>query len=320
MADLMKLIGGLSHDHATALQWFLSRAGETVRWDEIKKYAEAGPRLVTQAKGIYKPAYMDYALSVRQTLNSPYADLDIERHENGDWYYQYFQENENPAMRDREATNRGLVRCWNDQVPVGVLIQTKPKPGVEYEVIGLAYVTNWEDGWFTLEGVGNRLYQTDGPQSEAEKAVIEVERAHQDEPFDVSSNTEMRRRAIAEVVRRQGQSKFRSQLLNAYGGRCAITGCNAIQALQAAHISPYLGDAANHVQNGLLLRADIHTLFDLGLLSIDPQSMTVILSPSLGETTYGVLQGKKLLLPEGGANRPSQEALQIHLDWTGIVA
>ena len=50
--------------------------------------------------------------------------------------------------------------------------------------------------------------------------------------------------------------------MDAYGGRCAITGYDVEEALQAAHIVPYLGPQSNTVNNGLLLRADVHNLFD----------------------------------------------------------
>ena len=83
----------------------------------------AGERtlLATQAKGIYKPGWSDYALSVRQTLGSPYPDRDPEIRTDGTWSYAYFQENPNPAERDREFTNRGLVACLRDGVPVGAM-------------------------------------------------------------------------------------------------------------------------------------------------------------------------------------------------------
>ena len=60
--------------------------------------------------------------------------------------------------------------------------------------------------------------------------------------------------------------KFRDALIGAYAGRCAITGCSVLDILEAAHITPYLGPDTNHVTNGLLLRADLHTLFDTCLL------------------------------------------------------
>jgi predicted restriction endonuclease len=62
--------------------------------------------------------------------------------------------------------------------------------------------------------------------------------------------------------------------------------------LEAAHIFPYRGPQTNHVTNGLLLRADLHVLFDLGLLRIDADSLTVELDPILNGTSYAELSGR----------------------------
>lgn len=56
-------------------------------------------------------------------------------------------------------------------------------------------------------------------------------------------------------------------VLDAYGGQCAITGSDAGPALEAAHPRPYRGVDSNVISDGLPLRGDIHTLFDLGLLA-----------------------------------------------------
>ena len=315
----IKRVGG---DHATALHWFRDHAGQTLSWTAIKAQAESGPRLVNQAKGIYKPHYTDYALSVRQTLGGPYADREIERRADGSWTYDYFQENPDPALRDREATNRGLVKCMEDGVPVGVLLQTKPKPGVEYEILGLAMVTDWNEGYFRLEGNPHLLQPDLEPQSAAEDARFqaETELATTEPVFDPSASREdLRTRVVAEVVRRRGQPKFRAVLLRAYGGRCAITRCDAAEALEAAHISPYLGDASNHVQNGLLLRADIHSLFDLGLLAIDPSTRKVLLSEALEKSSYAEFIGKRLVRPEQPHDEPSEDALRQHCHWAGFL-
>jgi hypothetical protein len=73
--NLDSAIAKAEGEHAEALRWFKDHAGHTVSWQEIKDHADHGPRLVTQAKGIYKPHYTDFALSARQTLDSPYADM-----------------------------------------------------------------------------------------------------------------------------------------------------------------------------------------------------------------------------------------------------
>lgn len=99
------------------------------------------------------------------------------------------------------------------------------------------------------------------------------------------------------IVLRQGQPEFRKNLLKAYNYRCAITGCNAQEALEAAHIRAYSETGNNHPSNGLLLRADLHTLFDLNLISIEPETMTVHIAPKLRSTFYGELHGECLQLP-----------------------
>jgi putative restriction endonuclease len=315
MPNLSDALGKASGEHAIALRWFRDQTGRTVSWSDIQAYAEKGARLVTQAKGIYKPRYMEYALSVRQTLDSPYADKEVQRRPDGSWVYPYFQENPDPVQRDKEATNRGLIKCMNDGVPVGVLLQTKPKPGVEYEVIGLALVSEWTNGYFVFEGFSNNgtIHKSDAAH---DRAKAETTPAIED--FGLTSETDDREKAIAEVVRRRGQAKFRRALIAAYRSRCAITGCDAVEALEAAHIAPYRGDHTDHVQNGLLLRADVHSLFDLGLVSIDPKTMKVVIAAELVGTSYGELAGSALSLPSDPSQRPSAEALAKHFEWSGI--
>ena len=315
MSALYDALSKTKGEHALALRWFRDQTGMTISWSEIQANAEKGARLVNQAKGIYKPHYSDYALSVRQTLGSPYADKEVQRRVDGSWVYPYFQENHDPAERDNEATNRGLMKCMSDRIPVGVLLQTKPKPGVEYEILGLALVSEWENGYFILEG-----FSTEGAIHSSDAA---HDRANADstsvvEDFDASNSADRRRKAVTAVVRRRGQPKFRRALLAAYGHKCAITGCDAVDALEAAHIAPYRGDFTDHVQNGLLLRADLHSLFDLGLVSIDPRAMKVVIATELIRTTYGEFAGSTLSLPIDPQQRPSTDALDKHLVWSGI--
>jgi hypothetical protein len=136
--------------------------------------------------------------------------------------------------------------------------------------------------------------------------------------IDPSLQLDERTRALIPVVQRQGQPEFRNQLIQAYGGRCAITDCDAIDALEAAHISPYLGPKTNHVSNGLLLRADIHTLFDRSLLSIDDERMTVIIHVDLKSTTYRNLDGTAIHLPTNPAQRPDIAAVRHHRKLSGL--
>jgi predicted restriction endonuclease len=75
---------------------------------------------------------------------------------------------------------------------------------------------------------------------------------------------------------------------------------------------PYRGSATNVVSNGLLLRADLHVLFDCGLIAIDPDKMLVVISSSLRNTGYRQLDGKALRLPKTPAHRPNRKALEQH--------
>lgn len=131
-----------------------------------------------------------------------------------------------------------------------------------------------------------------------------------DEPFDPKGQKDARDRVLREVVRRRGQQKFRETLIAAYGGRCAVTGCSVIPLLEAAHITPYLGPDTNSITNGLLLRTDVHTLWDLGLLAVDPETNTIWISPKVDDPTYCKLGGTFLTHPAHPAQLPSPAALQ----------
>lgn len=138
------------------------------------------------------------------------------------------------------------------------------------------------------------------------------EQADQVGAFDPDGIKDARDRVYSSIVRRRGQSKFRNELIAAYGGKCAITGSDVLDVLEAAHVHPYRGAATNVTPNGLLLRADIHTLFDLYLISVDPETRTVCVAPKLAGTTYGELQGVTLRNPIGSQHVISQEALAWH--------
>ncbi|MBX8827447.1 HNH endonuclease [Ochrobactrum sp. SFR4] len=84
------------------------------------------------------------------------------------------------------------------------------------------------------------------------------------------------------IALREGQHDFRNALLKAYEGKCAITGCGVVEILEAAHIHPYRGKHTHRTDNGLLLRADMHTLFDKGLVYIDAQGLIQIDERLLG--------------------------------------
>ena len=274
-----------------------------------------GVRLSTAAKGIYKPAYTDYTLSVRTVQDGPYPDKEVEYRPDGSWVFQYFQEYPEIDKRDKSAGNRGLLKCRQNRVPIGVLIKRHGKPA-EYEVLGLGLVTAWDRGYFTIEG-----FAEDGehyPYRQNDAATMRANAGDRQHRESIRSDQDAREFAIATISRRRGQFTFRKLLLNAYGSKCCITGCDVIPALEAAHIRPYMGGHSNITSNGLLLRSDIHTLFDLGLLTIGDQ-YKVILSDTLAiSEAYQDLDGAQIKLPEQFANWPDREFLRDHRKWSGF--
>ena len=92
---------------------------------------------------------------------------------------------------------------------------------------------------------------------------------------------------------RNGQDKFRQQLLQRYGLVCAVTGPCPAKALEAAHLRAFSTHGTHDVDEGLLLRSDIHRLFDAGLIAVDPVTMAVVVAPAIKTKypNYGALQG-----------------------------
>jgi putative restriction endonuclease len=279
-------LSSLSPAHRVALSWFADREDQQIAWPEPLE----GLYLLNKAKGIHKPAGWTHALSVRQSLGSPYADKPVVSLSDGSWTYDYFQEGNDPNNRDDDFTNRALMQNMKDNVPVAVVRQVKAKPSPRYLVMGLAYVESWDSGYFRLRSVGNGAMALNSQ-----------------EPGPISL-IDARRRIDRQIVARQGAGSFRAAALAAFNGRCAITGYNVVEGLEAAHIVPYLGPLTNEVTNSLLLRADLHILFDRDLLTIDPATMCVTLDASLKDSSVSELDGVSARMPLHAAKwRPSLE-------------
>ncbi|MGW6721671.1 HNH endonuclease [Streptomyces sp. NPDC054995] len=100
------------------------------------------------------------------------------------------------------------------------------------------------------------------------------------------------RRSTASV--RRGQDAFRRALVRQYGLICAVTGAAPAEVLEAAHLRPFSDTQHHRVEEGLMLRSDVHRLFDSGLLAID-SDLVVCVAPSLaGHRLYSALAGVPL--------------------------
>jgi putative restriction endonuclease len=118
------------------------------------------------------------------------------------------------------------------------------------------------------------------------------------------------------ILPRLGQGTFRVMVTDAYSRRCAITSERTLPALDAAHIVPFSENGAHRVSNGLLLRRDLHALFDQGYITITP-SLSVQVSPRIREEfengkDYYRLQNNIIQLPAKLEDRPSPSYLAWH--------
>lgn len=122
------------------------------------------------------------------------------------------------------------------------------------------------------------------------------------------------------VVPRLGQGGFKAVVQEAYERRCAITSHKITPTLQAAHILPVANGGEHRIDNGILLRSDVHTLFDRGYLGID-YDYHLLVSPRLrsdfgnGEEFYA-REGQIVGLPSKEFQKPSPEFLTWHLTKT----
>ncbi|MFD5830595.1 HNH endonuclease [Lentzea sp. NPDC060358] len=110
---------------------------------------------------------------------------------------------------------------------------------------------------------------------------------------------------------RIGQPEFRKALLERYGPACLITGPAPEEALEAAHLRAFAEHGRHVPEEGAMLRADIHMLFDKGLIAVDPERLVVALDPRLrAYDNYAALAGKPVEVLKGAM--PCLEALKDH--------
>lgn len=118
------------------------------------------------------------------------------------------------------------------------------------------------------------------------------------------------------VAPRLGHGTFRVAVTDAYSRACAITHEHSLPAPEAAHIRPYAREGTHSVSNGLLLRSDIHRLFDKGYVTVTPE-LRFEVSDRLREDfsngrSYFPLRGQAIGVPAREADRPDAGALRWH--------
>ena len=257
--------------------------------------------LVNPRRGIFKPRQMRYLLSIKTVFPKPgsrvwYDDQrDVHRQiYEGDEVVDYSFMGDNPD----NAENRWLRESMENGVPIIYFLGTAP--GV-YEVFMPTYIAGWD-------GRGLKARVAFGLQNPAALLVAE----------DVAQ----RRYALRTVKQRLHQATFREAVLDAYRGKCALSGLPEPRLLDAAHIVPDSDEHYGHpiVPNGIPLSRTYHAAFDAHLLGVDPD-LRIHVSDRLlrrrdGPTLEALkgLNGKTLLLPRRRQDQPDRERLELRYE------
>lgn len=211
-------------------------------------------------------------------------------------------------MRGRIAKYRTTDPSDRSDFQIGCRILTQPFFLPENDWISMpeswspnivsfkTYTTEQSDGLKLWDDVSDRISRTD---------------------FNSSGNAE--RFGEPRLVKpRLGQGAFRILVTDVYDRKCAITQEKTLPALEAAHIRPYSDGGVHEARNGLLLRRDIHSLFDLGYVTVTPElrfevSRRIREEYDNGRQYYG-MHGKQIEPPKNVALRPDPAALSWHND------
>lgn len=307
-----------------AWKWYLSMEGQQIGCLPMGEHSPTHlPIKIASQSGIHHPAESDikggwrngreYAVTIYTSTGKRYADKSLIRRPDGTWLLEYAAQKTEEGRERRRDHNQPLLNCLEDGVPVGVLLG-QPKGG--YQVLGLAFVERYDgrNGFFTLHGPVNaeterqRVFSsliTDGLTNADMNKLQELQR------LAVVDGDE-RVKNLVRTARREQQAKFRREVYAAYDGHCAASGTGIDDILQAAHIDDFRGRKSQIVQNGILLRVDIHMLYDANLLGIEPGSHRIVLSDVVNLEHYEYLSDRQLRLPRNPAMRPNDELLDIH--------
>ena len=118
------------------------------------------------------------------------------------------------------------------------------------------------------------------------------------------------------VTPRLGQGAFRLWVTDSYERRCAVTGEKTLPILDAAHIKAFSAGGGHEPRNGLLLRTDVHRLFDLGYVTVSEDQRFEVSKRLKADFDNGKhyydLHGAPVRAPRAGSDAPSAEALAWH--------
>ena len=255
--------------------------------------------LINQQRGIFKPAAMDYLLSVRTVFPRSgarvwYDDQRVvnEQVARGEELIDYAFMGNNPDAAD----NRWLRQAHEAQVPILYFLGVAPG---RYMVIWPTFIAEWVP-------------------SELKVRLAFSQTAEQSLPGSAE-----RRYASRTVQQRLHQASFREAVLMAYGGRCALTGLPEPRLIDAAHIIVDGDEALGQpiVPNGLPLSKIHHAAFDANLIGIDPdykvhisEALLSINDGPMFEFGVKALAGRSIRPPLRPADNPNRERLALRFE------
>jgi HNH endonuclease len=215
------------------------------------------------------------------------------------------------AVRERIARLRRSESAWYEDFTIGCIILVEPFfwPEELWIPQPASFSVNIVRGrsYDLTSGDGAALWRDVVQRLDASRRIA----TDQADQFIAGGFTDP-----ALVRRRIGQGTFRVAVTEAYQRQCAITRERALPALEAAHIKPYAETETHYVKHGLLLRSDVHRLFDAGYLTVTPD-YKVKASPRIrgdfndGET-YMQLDGSGIWVPDEPKLKPDREILEWH--------
>lgn len=209
-------------------------------------------------------------------------------------------------MRSMIAKHRNVYPEEQNDFRIGCRILTQPffLPKDQW----IPVPKSWSPNIVTL-----KKYSTEDPEGlELWEAVSrQLSIIHHDEDIPEKRFGEPRL-----IQPRMGQGTFRAEVIDAYERRCAVTQERTLPALDAAHILPYSKGGKHEISNGLLLRRDIHSLFDSGYVTVTPELKFQVSGKIREEFENGrhyySLQGEKVHVPKNSLLVPKPDVLKWH--------
>lgn len=279
------------HDHLTRKEF---EPGFTFEGERIP--------LINPQRGIFKPQQMAFLLSIKTVFPKPggkvwYDDQrDVHRQIfEGEDTIDYAFMGQNPDAAD----NRWLREAYERRTPIIYFLGIAPG---RYKAMLPAFISGWD-----ATGL---------------KARVAFGTARDSGEFVLPESTLERRYALREVQQRLHQASFREAVMEAYAGRCALSGLPEPLLLDAAHIIPDVEEAFGQplVTNGIPLSKIHHAAFDAHLIGIDPDYRLHVSERLMGQNDGPMLEalkrlnGGSLLLPHRPKDRPDKDRLALRFE------